>query len=527
MLGEDIPDIDLFFSQIWLSCFGNEFKQPSGRAYKKILTVFRGFHLWFYYDEQDAHDVGKNIVDKFLAKPEFAEEVNRQVLVWADKLREFSEKIPETRLDKLSNKQLWEIYLKHDKIHTEYYQWCWIPVAVDMFHNNLTETLKDHLREKGVKEDNVNECLTILTQPTKKSLIIKEQEEFLEIASAISKDSKQKKLFREFFKVFEEEHAMPYGLATHTPEYEDLLERKMDDFREKIDPRFHKMILEFYQKYYYIKFMWIGKDGVNSFDHYLKEFVKFIGRGSDPDKMLSEKEMDFKNGIQKRKDLVKKLDISGKWLTLFNAFGDFMVTKIYRRYSQIYAIYRMQPILDEIAMRLKITGMQVRLMMTKEIGDALQGKMDRKVIEKRTEPFVYFVEGANERIFMGKEADKLIKEVESQEHEEVNELKGQTGCVGKAKGVVRQIIRPNDMVKMNKGDILVSIATDPDILPAMKKAAAFVTEQGGVTSHAAIVARELNIPCVIGTKIATKVFKDGDVVEVDAYKGIVKKVSKD
>jgi len=273
--------------------------------------------------------------------------------------------------------------------------------------------------------------------------------------------------------------------------------------------------------------MWIGKDGVNSFDHYLKEFVKFIGRGSDPDKMLSEKEMDFKNGIQKRKDLVKKLDISGKWLTLFNAFGDFMVTKIYRRYSQIYAIYRMQPILDEIAMRLKITGMQVRLMMTKEIGDALQGKMDRKVIEKRTEPFVYFVEGANERIFMGKEADKLIKEVESQEHEEVNELKGQTGCVGKAKGVVRQIIRPNDMVKMNKGDILVSIATDPDILPAMKKAAAFVTEQGGVTSHAAIVARELNIPCVIGTKIATKVFKDGDVVEVDAYKGIVKKVSKD
>ena len=77
---------------------------------------------------------------------------------------------------------------------------------------------------------------------------------------------------------------------------------------------------------------------------------------------------------------------------------------------------------------------------------------------------------------------------------------------------------------MNKGDILVSIASDPDIVPAMKKAAAIVTEQGGVTSHAAIVSRELGIPCVIGTKIATKVLKDGDIVEVDATKGTVRKL---
>ena len=79
---------------------------------------------------------------------------------------------------------------------------------------------------------------------------------------------------------------------------------------------------------------------------------------------------------------------------------------------------------------------------------------------------------------------------------------------------------------MNKGDILVSIATDPDIVPAMKKAAAFITEQGGVTSHAAIVAREMKKPCVIGTKIATKVLKDGDLVEVDATRGIVKILNK-
>ena len=86
------------------------------------------------------------------------------------------------------------------------------------------------------------------------------------------------------------------------------------------------------------------------------------------------------------------------------------------------------------------------------------------------------------------------------------------------------IIRAKDMWKMQKGDVLVSIATDPDVVPAMKKASAIVTEQGGITSHAAIVSRELGIPCIIGTKIATKIFKDGDMVEVDANKGVVRKI---
>ena len=60
------------------------------------------------------------------------------------------------------------------------------------------------------------------------------------------------------------------------------------------------------------------------------------------------------------------------------------------------------------------------------------------------------------------------------------------------------------------------------MMPALIKAAAIVTDEGGVTSHAAIVSRELGIPCVVGTKIATKVLKDGDLVEVDANNGIVK-----
>ena len=78
---------------------------------------------------------------------------------------------------------------------------------------------------------------------------------------------------------------------------------------------------------------------------------------------------------------------------------------------------------------------------------------------------------------------------------------------------------------MRAGEILVSSETTPELMPAIKKAAAIVTEMGGLTSHASIISRELGKPCIVGTKIATQVFRDGDLVEVNATKGIVKKLA--
>jgi len=93
---------------------------------------------------------------------------------------------------------------------------------------------------------------------------------------------------------------------------------------------------------------------------------------------------------------------------------------------------------------------------------------------------------------------------------------------GKATGTVKIVKSVKEMGKVNAGDILVAVMTRPDYIPAMKKAAAIVTNEGGVTCHAAIVSRELGIPCIIGTKIATDVLKDGMQVEVNANHGWVK-----
>ena len=90
--------------------------------------------------------------------------------------------------------------------------------------------------------------------------------------------------------------------------------------------------------------------------------------------------------------------------------------------------------------------------------------------------------------------------------------------VGKAKVVLNPDDAHRDMVK---GDVLVTAMTDPDFVPFMKMASAIVTDKGGITSHAAIVSRELNIPCVVGTEIATQTMKTGQEYTVDSRNGII------
>lgn len=104
----------------------------------------------------------------------------------------------------------------------------------------------------------------------------------------------------------------------------------------------------------------------------------------------------------------------------------------------------------------------------------------------------------------------------------IKQIKGIVASKGVARGKVKIVIKIEDLKKVKKGDILVADETDPDFLPAMRKAKAIITDMGGVLCHAAIVSRELGIPCITGTKIATKVLRDGDLVEVDANKGRVR-----
>ena len=160
-----------------------------------------------------------------------------------------------------------------------------------------------------------------------------------------------------------------------------------------------------------------------------------------------------------------------------------------------------------------------------EIENLYEGKLSPLLLRKRRIEDVLFIfqkdkfkEFYQEKI--GNFIDKIINSGSSY----AKEIKGMVASQGKAVGTVRIVTKEEDVKSFKKGQILVSTMTRPDHILALKKAAAIVTNEGGITCHAAIVARELGIPCIIGTRIATKVLKDGDLVEVDADRGVVRKI---
>ncbi|MDZ4170966.1 MAG: phosphoenolpyruvate synthase [Methanobacteriaceae archaeon] len=99
--------------------------------------------------------------------------------------------------------------------------------------------------------------------------------------------------------------------------------------------------------------------------------------------------------------------------------------------------------------------------------------------------------------------------------------KGLGASPGMAFGAVKIITKPDELDKIQNGDVLVTVMTTPDMVPAMKRASGIITDEGGVTCHAAIVSRELGIPCVVGTSDATRILEENQIVTLDGHKGII------
>jgi phosphohistidine swiveling domain-containing protein len=175
-------------------------------------------------------------------------------------------------------------------------------------------------------------------------------------------------------------------------------------------------------------------------------------------------------------------------------------------------IFLSRPILKEVA---KKYGLNFQNLKFYQFDDLIRGKL-----KKYSADISCFGYKEKTEMMDGKVLPKL--EIDSS----LKEIKGVAAQIGKARGIAKVVLGVNDILKVKKGDILVTYMTSPDFLQAMKKSAAFVTNEGGLTCHAAIIARELKKPCVIGTKIATKIIKDGDLIEVDANQGLVKIIKK-
>ncbi len=180
----------------------------------------------------------------------------------------------------------------------------------------------------------------------------------------------------------------------------------------------------------------------------------------------------------------------------------------------------------EIGKRLNLTGREVRFLSPDELINILNKNADfppKEEIYSRMESFVLTRHDQDIQLLTGKKAEEVVqRELITFISNNEKVLKGTSASPGKVTGKAKIVLGIQDEHKIESGDVLVARQTTPDLLGAMKKSVAIITDEGGLLCHAAIVSRELKLPCIVGIKNATKILKDGDLVEVDANKGIVK-----
>ncbi len=232
--------------------------------------------------------------------------------------------------------------------------------------------------------------------------------------------------------------------------------------------------------------------------------------------------------VQKRKELISKIKPNNFERMILDIAEKMVWAKPRRKDYQSKAYYHLSFLFREIADRLNLSLEEIFSCTYEMLANGLNGKAilkDDIASVRRLHVIIPTIEGSVKIILNAEAEDFREHSIAREEKVEYSaELKGTIAYKGIARGVVRIINKPSEMEKMQKGDILVSMVTTPDIVPAMKKAAAFITDKGGLTCHAAIVARELKVPCIVGTEIATNVLQDGDMVEVDATIGVVTKI---
>ncbi len=264
-------------------------------------------------------------------------------------------------------------------------------------------------------------------------------------------------------------------------------------------------------------------------------FTKFVGRPwtqrsimarlekiPNPGERLRELERQYKQEKIQVEKIFKEYQFTKAEREFLREVQHLAYFRTYRVDVYSKAGYLIKDLLRIISRRLDLTVAETVWLTYEEILSHLRRgkKFPRKIARKRQYGTWQLLFEKGKMTFQY-EPPFLVKEQKL----DINIVKGTPACSGKAEGPVAIIRGVKEFDKMTDKAILVTSMTTPDFVPLMQQAAAIITDEGGITCHAAIVSRELGVPCVIGTKIATKALKDGDVVEVDADKGLVRKLA--
>ena len=330
-------------------------------------------------------------------------------------------------------------------------------------------------------------------------------------------------LIKELKKGFSDEEA----IILMTPTELDLANKEVLDWLKVVNKPYSKNRLLNHVK----KYPWIAMN------HYsIDDVVETLTQRYNFDKKHPQAYnfTDEKRKVKKKQDLLLKNKKDKKELS--NLVQKLAVYRM--KIKSCWAgldFYRIK-LINEIARRSKESVSDIsKYYLIKDIENLLNGiPLSLNEKQQRKKCFVGLWKNGKALYLSGKKAEKLAKKElkELYSIKKSNQVKGAVANPGKTQGIAR-ILPANNVEKtrelrrnFEKGQILFTGMTQPNVIDIASKSGAIVTDEGGMLSHAAVISREFKIPCIVGTHFGTQIFKDGDLVEVDANKGIVKILKK-
>lgn len=263
-------------------------------------------------------------------------------------------------------------------------------------------------------------------------------------------------------------------------------------------------------------------------ESYFKDAVEALSKSEkhllqEVDRIKSEQE----KRIKKLKQSLKSLHAPKNLADLVDLLQAYMFLRTYRKNIISKAHYLHLPLVVEIGRRMKI-GHDITLVSYEEMIDFLKEGMNisKITLAKRKQGWAVIAFNGVIKIISGDDEVLEVMEQFQIGNNPIPEpthqvLNGRPACRGRVIGKVKIIKHLRELSKLEKGDVLVTRMTTPDFVPSLGKISAIVTDEGGVTCHAAIVSREFGIPCIVGTGNATQILRDADEVEVNANDGVV------
>lgn len=406
-------------------------------------------------------------------------------------------------LSRLSDMHLVKRYESYTAVFQRMYLSAWFPNAVEGRSGLLTKKLEAIIRARGVDGIEPKEAVAMLVSPTALSGREREERAFLNVCARIAESKKD-------WEIFSSDPADASRAMDSCPDTARLFDRHC-------------------VKYGWMSFNYDGP-GFGRRD-LVDRACLMQASGESPAEWMLRLDREHRADVSHARILARRLKIaSDRNAVFFFKFAQrLMQLKDDRKNTLFYSYFLMDRLIGEIARRTDLSPIQVKHILPSEMRGVLtrtKGVTEDVLNDRIRYSVLRFAKGTM-RMYTGSAALKRVRAFTDEQtiDSDMRELRGECAFPGSANGTVRVICSTQDLSKMQSGDILVSVSTNPNLLPALRKAAGIITDRGGITCHAAVIARELRIPCVIGTEIATKILKDGDRVTIDASQGTIVKMS--